>query len=118
MFRIIFLFSILILSTKIFGQNKNFKIVNLGKSYSESTLIDAVNKADWCGYYHQNQRFIIKFDDDARIELFSKTEITNLNLSESCFQVEKTFDEATYKIHENGGIIRMVSARNTTKNKR
>jgi hypothetical protein len=38
------------------------------------------------------------------------------NLSEACFQNENIKDNGIYKIHESGVLIRMLSARNTSKN--
>jgi hypothetical protein len=46
----------------------------------------------------------------------SKKELGSTEFDENCFQNEKTEDPATYKIHESGIIVRMVSARNTSKN--
>ncbi len=101
-----------------FGQTNFFTVVKLGNKYSEIQLSDAVHKADWCGYYHISERYQLNFDDGALIELKSMNEeFDNKNLLEvSCFQNENTKDLGVYKIHESGILIRMLSARNTSKN--
>lgn len=103
-------------SYSLFGQKEIAFIKNLGKKYSEVQLKEALEKADWCGYFHENSRYTITFDDGATVDLLSKKELNgSLKLSDTCFQKENTKDNGIYKIHESGVLIRMLSARNTSK---
>lgn len=96
---------------------KNFTITNLGTVYTSNQLTSAVEKADWCGYFHQTLRYTIIFEDGAIVELLSKKELTGSEkLNDACFQNENTKDNGIYKIHESGILIRMMSAKNTSKN--
>lgn len=112
-FSFLFVFSI-IYSVK---SQKNFCTIKVvGNKYSESEILKAVSKADWCGYFHESSRYTLTFEDGSTIELFSKQELSELGIDESCFQNENTIDNGVYKIHESGILIRMISARNTSKN--
>jgi hypothetical protein len=95
-----------------------YSIKKLGNNYSKEQLEEAMKKADWCGYFHKSERYQLSFDDGAIVELHSLTEDfdNKNNLSESCFQTERIKDIGIFKIHESGVLIRMLSARNTTKN--
>lgn len=104
-------------SFSVFAQKEVAFIKNTGKKYSEVQLKEALEKADWCGYFHESSRYTITFDDGATVELLSKKEITSPEkLADACFQNENTKDNGVYKIHESGILIRMLSARNTSKN--
>lgn len=92
-------------------------VKSLGRKYSTSQILEAINKADWCGYFHESEHYQLNFDDGAKVELFSMLELENKNdLDETCFQNKSTTDQGVYKIHESGILIRMLSARNTSKN--
>jgi len=113
----IFIVIFLYLSTCLaFSQSSFFSISKLGSNYTESQLLESITKADWCGYYHITDRYQIMFDDGAIVELFSKKELGELTLNNACFQNENNKDNGIYKIHESGILIRMLSARNTSKN--
>jgi hypothetical protein len=101
-----------------FSQKDFFEIKTLGTKYSKNDLSDAIFKADWCGYFNNNSRFKINFDDGAIVELLSgKEEFDNKNqLNQNCFQTELIEDKGMFKIHESGILVKMLSARNTTKN--
>ncbi len=111
------LFLILFFSNQSFSQSQNFKIQNMGRKYSEKELVTALFNADWCGYFHESSRYTITFDDGATVELLSKKEISSSEkLNDACFQNENIKDNGIYKIHESGALVRMLSARNTSKN--
>jgi hypothetical protein len=112
-FSLLFAFSI---SYSVNSQKNICTIKTIGNKYSESDILEAVTKADWCGYFHENSRLLLTFDDGAIVELFSKKELGEVTLNDSCFQNENTKDNGVYKIHESGILIRMMSARNTSKN--
>lgn len=101
----------------LFGQKEIAVVKKLGTKYSEIKILEAVKKADWCGYFHETSGYTITFDDGATVELLSKKEIiSSVKLNDTCFQNENTQDNGIYKIHESGILIRMLSARNTSKN--
>ncbi len=116
--KITFTLSLFFVLNSIFAQNDFFRIVKLGEQYSLSQLESSMRDADWCGYFHKSERYQLKFDDGTIVELLSMSEDFDLkkNLSETCYQNENTKDIGVYKIHESGALIRMLSARNTTKN--
>lgn len=112
-----FIFFLFLFSTYSSSAQSNFyKITNQGNKYTNEELATSISKGDWCGYFHVESHYQLKFDDGAVVELLSKKELGSTEFDENCFQNEKTEDPATYKIHESGIIIRMVSARNTSKN--
>jgi hypothetical protein len=116
--KVIFTFTLIFVLNSIFSQKDFFKIVKLGERYSISQLESSVRQADWCGYFHKSDYYQLKFDDGTVVELFPMTEDFEIkkNLSEACFQNENVKDNGVYKIHESGVLIRMLSARNTSKN--
>lgn len=59
----------------------NYEITTLGTTYSESDLQNVFNSADFCGSHYQNQRFLIVFDDGARVELLAAAELPQLAAS-------------------------------------
>jgi hypothetical protein len=44
------------------GQVKHHDII-LGAQYSNQQLLDAVENANWCGYFHQTENYELRFDD-------------------------------------------------------
>lgn len=115
--KIIILIFFALFSLPILGQSSFFTVIKTGTNYSENELKESIKKADWCGYFNETSRFILSFDDGAIVELFSKKELVGVEIfKDSCFQNENTKDNGVYKIHESGILIRMLSARNTSKN--
>ena len=105
------------LSNSFFGQKEVAIIKNLGAKYSEKEILEAVNRADWCGYFHETSRYTLTFEDGASVELLSKKELNEEVIqNDACFQNQNTKDNGIYKIHDSGVLIRMLSARNTSKN--
>lgn len=116
--KIFFTFSLIFVFNSVFSQKDFFQIIKLGGNYSLSQLESSVRKADWCGYFHKSERYQLKFDDGSIVELLPMSEDFDIkkNLSATCSQSENTKDIGVYKIHESGVLIRMLSARNTSKN--
>lgn len=116
--KIFFTFSLIFVLNSIFSQKEFFQIIKLGEKYSLSQLESSIRQADWCGYFHKSERYQLKFDDGSIVELLSDSDDfdSKKNFDSACFQDEITKDNATYKIHETGILIRMLSARNTSKN--
>ncbi|MCF8408412.1 MAG: hypothetical protein K9G36_05495 [Crocinitomicaceae bacterium] len=109
-------FGFFLFSFSSFCQKKVGEVLKTGNTYSSDEISLAISKADWCGYLHENQRLKINFDDGAVVELFSKSELTLSNFPPECFQNNTTEDSGVYKIHESGILIRILSARMTSKN--
>ena len=112
------LFSVsLFFSSFMYSQTSYYIITKPGRKYSVEQLNTALSKADWCGYFHYFERYQIIFDDGTEVELISKKEMTLDNLvNDECFQSEKIKDDGIYSVHESGRLLRMLSARNTSKN--
>lgn len=108
----------LVLLPTVFAQAQSqfYEIIQIGNKYSQQDLSTSISNADWCGYFNSDNRFKLTFDDGSVVELLSKKELSSTEYKVDCFQNEKTEDLAIYKIHESGIIVRMVSARNTSKN--
>ena len=47
------------------GQVKHHDII-LGAQYSNQQLLDAVENANWCGYFHQTENYELRFDDECK----------------------------------------------------
>jgi hypothetical protein len=112
----IFLYSVFIYSNITFSQKnitktQNFILINLGKEYSEQQLITAIEKADWCGYYHKTENFKITFDDGSLVELLSYRVLAPLGfiVEPKCIQDEVTTDNSIYGILPSGVISRQVT---------
>jgi len=85
----------------------------LGNKYSSVQLIEAVNKANWCGYYHQEIAFKLQFDDGAIVHLKSKSQLlqSGHELSENCFQSNFSESNDVFVIAENGNLFVPKSTR-------
>ena len=93
-------------SLAVYSQNK-FSSIQLGKKYTRSQIKSAVNNANWCGYYHQNENFELVFDDGAKIYLKSKEQLIGDEQKwiEKCKQFTKVAGQQTFSITENGVIV-------------
>jgi hypothetical protein len=98
--------------------HKHFEIINVGSKYAKNQIDSAMEKADWCGYFNNTSRLKLNFDDGTVVELLSGEEDFDLktHLNENCFQSEVIEDKGLFKIHESGTLVKMLSARNTSKN--
>lgn len=90
-----------------FAQQNTFQITQKGSAYSEQELKDAMNSANWCGYYYEDQRHLLNFDDGSVVELLSYRElISNKSMIDpSCVEGYQSEDKATY-ILKDGAIVR------------
>jgi hypothetical protein len=79
----------LLLSYCAIGQ-VNFHEMKLGSKYSEQALIEAIEKANWCGYYHEFENYELRFDDGAVVKLKNKMQLSSNSkeepIEENCFQ--------------------------------
>jgi len=60
----------------------SYNIVSLGSSYSQSQIDQAIQNADLCGFYYENENRKMTFDDGAIVELNSSS-IDN-TIDQSC----------------------------------
>lgn len=111
-------FFLLISSSISFSQKQFFEIKKYGAKYAAEDITTAMLKADWCGYFNSTSRLKLNFDDGTVVELLSGMENFDKKpeLNENCFQSEITEDNGLFKIHESGVLVKMLSARNTSKN--
>jgi hypothetical protein len=116
--KIITLLVLLISSSISFSQRQFFEIKKQGTKYTLENITAAMQKADWCGYFNSTSRLTLNFDDGSVVELLSGEENFDkkTELNENCFQSEIREDKGLYKIHESGILVKMLSARNTSKN--
>jgi len=90
------------------GQVKHHEII-LGAQYSNQQLLDAVENANWCGYFHQTENYELRFDDGAIVKLKNKLQLqSNGNesiMNEKCFQNVLTKSEYVHIINSDGWIM-------------
>lgn len=93
-------------SLAFYSQNK-FSSIQLGAKYSKLQIEGAINKANWCGYYHEIENFEILFDDGTRVLLKSKNQLIEEGIlkEDNCFQSEKSSNKHLYSISKNGKIL-------------
>lgn len=93
-------------SLAFYSQNK-FSSIQLGAKYSKLQIESAINKANWCGYYHEIENFEILFDDGTRVLLKSKNQLIEEGILKegNCFQSEKSSNKHLYSISKNGKIL-------------
>jgi hypothetical protein len=82
----LFIFAFLLISSSTRAQEK-FEIQNTGTKYSIEQIAAAFKNADFCGSFYNTKRNIIKLDDGAIVELFSKSELSekSIALDAKCF---------------------------------
>ncbi|MDC0459824.1 hypothetical protein OAM07_03620 [Crocinitomicaceae bacterium] len=93
-------------SLAFYSQNK-FSSIQLGAKYSKLQIESAINKANWCGYYHEIENFEILFDDGTRVLLKSKTQLIEegIEMIDSCNKSVKIASKHIYSIAKNGVIV-------------
>jgi hypothetical protein len=112
------IFGFLLATNTYFGQKntivknqKHFEIINIGSKYAKNQIDSAMEKADWCGYYHKTLNYKVTFDDGTIVELLSFDELKSLKsteLSDECYQTQYFEDTAIYSIQVTGLISRQV----------
>lgn len=106
--------TLFVLSFNSLGQVQNPKVFNVksvGSQYSMDEIETAMLKADWCGMINPNSSYEINFEDGSLVEMLSKNilDAKNIVVDFECVRSADETDKATYKIAENGYIIRLVS---------
>ena len=86
---------------------EKYSEIQIGSKYTFGELKAAVQKANWCGYYHESNNFQLKFDDGAIIHLKNKAQVSlNENPMDSkCFQNELTTSNNIYVISSEGWLL-------------
>ena len=94
-------------SAFILRAQEKYSEIQTGSKYSLEELKAAVQKANWCGYYHESSNFQLKFDDGAVIHLKNKAQVLlNENPMDSkCFQNELTASNNIYVISSDGWLL-------------
>jgi len=99
---------LLLLSNFTIGQ-VSFHEIKLGSKYSEQALTEAIEKANWCGYYHEFENYELRFDDGAIVRLKNKAQLsTSANeglLEEHCFQNVYDKSDNIHFINSSGWIV-------------
>ncbi|MCG2610983.1 hypothetical protein LZZ90_05640 [Flavobacterium sp. SM15] len=67
------------------SKNANFTVIKMGNKYSKKEITEAFQKAEMCGNYFQSKSNDIILDDGSVVRLFSRREMVNSSLDESCF---------------------------------
>jgi len=86
-----------------------FEIKSVGNEYSMSTLLSSFRSSDFCGSFFETKRNVIKLNDGSIIELKSKNELTqeNISISSDCFlsDSQKPIDYI-WSIHPSGRLLK------------
>tara|TARA_B100001287_G_C22684726_1_gene532606 strand:+ start:3708 stop:4067 length:360 start_codon:yes stop_codon:yes gene_type:complete len=90
----------------IHAQEKYNKIQK-GSKYTIDEIQSAVQKANWCGYYHETANFQLKFDDGAVVYLKNKAQVlsSGKEIDTSCFQKEFINSSNVYVISAKGWLL-------------
>ena len=90
-----------------FGQKTYYKLQQ-GSKYSIEELANAVENANWCGYFHISANYEIHFDDGAVVKLKNKAQLISkeneLNINDHCFQDTYVKSDDVHTISTNGWI--------------
>ncbi len=84
------------------AQESTFTIKQLGDKYSQEEIKNAMEAADWCGYYFENEAHSINFDDGSVVEFKSASELKTIDTSCTGVVFE---DTKVYAIHKTGRVI-------------
>lgn len=92
------------------AQQNTFTISKKGTEYSAQQVKEAMSAANWCGYFYEDQRHVMKFNDGTVVELLSYKELANakVKVEESCVERYVSEDKATYVIKD-GSIVRTAT---------
>jgi hypothetical protein len=93
-----------------------YSTIELGKKYTISQVKNAVNNANWCGYYHKTENCELVFEDGTSVFLKSKNQLIKegSEMVDSCYQSVKVSSEHNYSISDNGVIL--IRVKRNTKN--
>ena len=90
------------------GQVK-YQDISLGSKYSNQQLNEAIQNANWCGYFHETENYEIRFDDGAIVTLKNKAQLQSsnneTNVDNRCFQNILAKSEYVHIINSSGWIM-------------
>lgn len=103
--------SFLFLCGTTFSQT-NYEVTNVGSTYTEAQLLNALNGANMCGYYYQDAPRVLYFNDGSLVELKKASDIPNLD--SSCItDVYPNHAEEIWEIASNGYLVKRMAANPT-----
>ena len=93
----------------LYNWSGEFPRNELGFKYSEQALTEAIEKANWCGYYHEFENYELRFDDGAVVKLKNKMQLTSDSngepIEQNCFQNISGKSENIHFINSSGWIV-------------
>ena len=94
-------------SAFILRAQEKYSEIQTGSKYSLEELKAAVQKANWCGYYHETSNFQLKFDDGAIVLLKNKAQVLScgIEIDSNCFQNELINSDNVYVISSEGWLL-------------
>lgn len=103
----LFLTSFIFVGLNVSWSQSSFTIISAGDSYTASQLEEALNNADMCGFYFENTKRTLLFDDGSIVELNSTSSDPNLDVSCSVPNQNGTNNEY-WEISANGHLVRRL----------
>ena len=94
-------------SAFILRAQEKYSEIHIGSKYTLEEIQATVQKANWCGYYHESINFQLKFDDGALVQLKNKAQVLSDGIQEdmNCFQNESTTSNNVYVISPQGWLL-------------
>ena len=89
-----------------------FEVTTIGTNYTESQLTDAINNANMCGYYYQDQPRTLYFNDGSIVELKKAAELTSVS-TQCVTEIYPNHLEEIWEIAPNGHLIKRMVANPT-----
>ena len=104
----------LVLSSAASFSQSTFEVKTVGQTYTISQINNAIQSADFCGYYYNDERHLLLFDDGTEVELKSDDELQldGVNLSSSCVTTDRKENPVVWSINSNGTILRGATSQN------
>lgn len=99
------------ISIGVFGQDQDtpYSIIDIGTSYSQTDIENALNDANLCGFFYINEKRKMLFDDGTIVELKSSEELNDLD--QGCFIPKSpAHKDEFWKIASNGHLLRIKQA--------
>ena len=96
---------------------QTFTVKEVGTSYTDSQISNAMENGDWCGFYYMNSKRVLNFDDGSIVELSSGQDLllSDSNFDQSCFSAEDGIDDKMYSVHSSGRIAMKVNKSSSLK---
>lgn len=104
-----------LLSFSLFGNaysQETYEVTTLGSMYSMEQIQSAIDNANMCGYFYQDETRTLYFKDGSIVELKKASDIQNLD-SSCVTQVYANHQEQVWEIAPNGHLIKRMVANPT-----